>query len=380
MNMIYLDNAATSYPKPKSVAQAMVRYLNEVGAPLNRSVYRSAQEAELVTLSLREQLKRFFRFPEKATHVILTPGNTYGLNLLIKGYLHSGDHVIVSSMEHNAVMRPLLQLSGITFDRLRADSQGFVDPNDIHSLIRPNTRLILMAHGSNVSGAIQDAETIGAIAAQYGIPFALDGAQTAGHFPVDFQRFRLSALSVPGHKGLLGPSGIGALLLTEDMAKKLTPLIAGGTGSVSDSEYLPDYLPDRFESGTMNLPGIYGWEAAMSYLSNRGVDSLREHEKALTRRFLDGILDVPRVRLCGPTGIENRVGVLSLDFLDRDNAAVSYELEQRFGILIRCGLHCAPSAHRSLGTFPKGTVRFSLGYANAEADVDAAITAIRTLA
>lgn len=380
MNMIYLDNAATSYPKPETVAQAMMHYLNEVGAPLNRSVYRSAQEAELVTLSLREQLKRIFRFPEKATHVILTPGNTYGLNLLIKGYLHSGDHVIVSSMEHNAVMRPLLQLSGITFDRLRADSQGFVDPNEIHTLIRPNTRLILMAHGSNVSGAIQDAEAIGAIAAQYGIPFALDGAQTAGHCPVDFQRCRLSALSVPGHKGLLGPSGIGALLLTEDMAKKLTPLIAGGTGSVSDSEYLPDYLPDRFESGTMNLPGIYGWEAAMSYLSNRGVDSLREHEKALTRRFLDGILDVPRVRLCGPTGIENRVGVLSLDFLDRDNAAVSYELEQRFGILIRCGLHCAPSAHRSLGTFPKGTVRFSLGYANTEADVDAAITAIRTLA
>ena len=380
MNMIYLDNAATSYPKPETVAQAMMHYLNEVGAPLNRSVYRSAQEAELVTLSLREQLKRFFRFPEKAAHVILTPGNTYGLNLLIKGYLHPGDHVIVSSMEHNAVMRPLLQLSGITLDRLRADSQGFIDPNDIHSLIRPNTRLILMAHGSNVSGAIQDAETIGAIAAQYGIPFALDGAQTAGHCPVDFQRFRLSALSVPGHKGLLGPSGIGALLLTEDMAKKLTPLIAGGTGSVSDSEYLPDYLPDRFESGTMNLPGIYGWEAAMSYLSNRGIDSLREHEKALTQRFLAGILDVPRVRLCGPTGIENRVGVLSLDFLDRDNAAVSYELEQRFGILIRCGLHCAPSAHKSLGTFPKGTVRFSLGYANTEADVDAAITAIRTLA
>lgn len=380
MNMIYLDNAATSYPKPETVAQAMMHYLNEVGAPLNRSVYRSAQEAELVTLSLREQLKRIFRFPEKATHVILTPGNTYGLNLLIKGYLHPGDHVIVSSMEHNAVMRPLLQLSGITFDRLRADSQGFVDPNEIHTLIRPNTRLILMAHGSNVSGSIQDAEAIGAIAAQYGIPFALDGAQTAGHCPVDFQRCRLSALSVPGHKGLLGPSGIGALLLTEDMAKKLTPLIAGGTGSVSDSEYLPDYLPDRFESGTMNLPGIYGWEAAMSYLSNRGIDSLREHEKALTQRFLAGILDVPRVRLCGPVGTKNRVGVLSLDFMDRDNAAVSYELEQRFGILIRCGLHCAPSAHRSLGTFPKGTVRFSLGYANTEADVDAAIAAIRTLA
>ena len=231
-----------------------------------------------------------------------------------------------------------------------------------------------------MSGSVQDAEAVGAIAAQYGIPFGLDGAQTAGHYPLDFARFQLSALSVPGHKGLLGPSGIGALLLTEDMARKLTPLIAGGTGSVSNSEYLPEYLPDRFESGTMNLPGIYGWESAMTYISERGIDALRAHEVELTKRFLEGIQDIPRVRLCGPTGMENRVGVLSLDFLDRDNAAVSFELEQRFGILIRCGLHCAPSAHRSLGTFPKGTVRFSLGYANTEADVDAAVAAIRALA
>ncbi len=380
MNTIYLDNAATSFPKPEGVAKAMVRYINEVGAPLNRSVYGRAQEAELVTLSLREQLKRFFRFPEKATHVILTPGNTYGLNFLLKGYLHPGDHVIVSGMEHNAVMRPLLQMQEVTFDRLPADPEGFIDPNDIPGLIRPSTKLIVMAHGSNVSGSVQDAETIGQIAAQYGIPFALDGAQTAGHFPLEFQRFRLSALSVPGHKGLLGPSGIGALLLTEEMAGKPTPLVAGGTGSASDSEYLPAFLPDRFESGTLNLPGIYGWDAAMSFISARGIDSLRAHETELTKRFLDGIRDIPRVKLCGPKDLENRVGVLSLDFLDRDNAAVTYELEQRYGILTRCGLHCAPAAHKSLGTFPKGTVRFSLGYANTAADVDAAVAAIRALA
>lgn len=380
MKTIYLDNAATSFPKPESVARAMVRYLNEVGAPLNRSVYQNAQEAELVTLSLREQLKRFFHFPGKATHVILTPGNTYGLNFLIKGYLRPGDHVIVSSMEHNAVMRPLLQMPEVSFDRVQADREGFIDPDDIHTLIRPNTKLILMAHGSNVSGSVQDAEAVGAIAARYGIPFALDGAQTAGHYPLDFQRSQLSALSLPGHKGLLGPSGIGALLVTEEMAKMLTPLVAGGTGSVSDSEYLPAYLPDRFESGTMNLPGIYGWEAAMSYISERGIDSLRAHESQLTKRFLAGIREIPRLRLCGPADTENRVGVISLDFPDRDNAAVSYELEQCYGILIRCGLHCAPSAHKSLGTFPKGTVRFSLGYANTEADVDAAVAAIRTLA
>ena len=380
MNTIYLDNAATSFPKPETVTLAMVRYLTEVGAPLNRSVYENAQEAELVTLSLREKLKHFFRFPEKATHVILTPGNTFGLNQLIQGYLHPGDHVIVSSMEHNAVMRPLLRMPEFSFDRVQADGNGSIDPNDVRPLIRPNTRLILMAHGSNVSGTVQDAEAVGRIAAEYGIPFALDGAQTAGHFPLDFQKFNLSALSVPGHKGLLGPSGIGALLVTEEMANKLTPLVAGGTGSASDSEYLPPFLPDRFESGTMNLPGIYGWEAAMAYVSDRGVGSLRSHEETLTKHFLEGVRDIPHVRLCGPWETENRVGVLSLDFTARDNAAVAYELEQRYGILVRCGLHCAPSAHKSLGTFPRGTVRFSLGYANRSADVDAALAAIRALA
>jgi len=380
MKTIYLDNAATSFPKPETVSEAMARYVREVGAPLNRSVYGSAQEAELLTLSLREEIKRFFHFPERATHVILTPGNTYGLNFVLKGYLRPGDHVIVSAMEHNAVMRPLLQLPQVSFDRIPADETGFIDPAAIPGHIRPNTRLIIMAHGSNVSGSVQDAEAIGAIAAEHSIPFVLDGAQTAGHFPVDFQRFRLSALSVPGHKGLLGPSGIGALLLTDDFAGKLSPLIAGGTGSASDSEYLPASLPDRFESGTMNLPGIYGWEAAMSFVLARGIDGLRAHELALTKRFLAGIRDIPGLRLCGPVETDRRVGVVSLDFVRRDNAAISFELEQRFGILVRCGLHCAPAAHRSLGTFPGGTVRFSLGYANTEADVDAALVAIRTLA
>ena len=379
MKTIYLDNAATSFPKPEGVARAMVRYVNEVGAPLNRSVYGSAREAELVTLSLREKLKTFFRFPEKATHVILTPGNTYALNFILKGYLRPGDHVIVSSMEHNAVMRPLLQLKGVSFDRVMADETGLLDPEAIRPLIRPNTRLILMAHGSNVSGAVQDGAAIGRIAGERGIPFVLDAAQTAGHFPVDFQAFGLSGLCVPGHKGLLGPAGIGAMLVTDDLAKQLTPPIAGGTGSASDSEELPNFLPDRFESGTMNLPGIFGWEAAMDCIMDRGIDALRAHEKALTARFIAGVLDIPRVRLCGPTDITRRVGVISLDFLNRDNAAVAFQLEQDYGILIRCGLHCAPSAHKTLGTFPRGTVRFSLGFANTEADVDAALAAIRAL-
>ena len=379
MKQIYLDNAATSYPKPDTVPQAMVRYIQQVGAPLNRSGYRSAQEAELTTLSLRERIKRFFYFPEKATHVVLTPGNTYSINYVLKGYLHPGDHVIVSAMEHNAVMRPLLQMEGVSFDRLPADEEGFVNPKELTGLIRNNTRLLIMAHGSNVSGSVQDAKQIGNIAAAHGIPFVLDGAQTAGHYPVDYEDLALSALCIPAHKGLLGPGGIGALLLSDEFARKLTPLVAGGTGSVSDSELLPAYLPDRFESGTMNLPGIYGWEAAMAFVEAQGVKALRVHEAELTGRFIKGLSTVQNVRLCGPKDIESRVGVISLDFLNKDNGAIAYELEQQFGILTRSGLHCAPSAHKSLGTFPRGTVRFSLGYANTKEEVDTALEAIEKL-
>lgn len=346
---------------------------------MNRSGYRSAQEAELTTLSLRERIKRFFNFPDKATHVVLTPGNTYSINYVLKGYLHPGDHVIVSAMEHNAVMRPLLQMEGVSFDRLPADEEGFVNPKELTGLIRNNTRLIIIAHGSNVSGSVQDAKQIGNIAAAHGIPFVLDGAQTAGHYPVDYEDLALSALCIPAHKGLLGPGGIGALLLSDEFARKLTPLVAGGTGSVSDSELLPAYLPDRFESGTMNLPGIYGWEAAMAFVEAQGVKALRVHEAELTGRFIEGLSTVQNVRLCGPKDIESRVGVISLDFLNKDNGAMAYELEQQFGIMTRCGLHCAPSAHKSLGTFPRGTVRFSLGYANTKEDVDTALEAIEKL-
>ena len=271
MNAIYLDNAATSFPKPEGVSTAMKTYLDQVGATINRSVYGSAQDAGLVTLQLRQRLKKLFHFPEAVTHVILTPGATWGLNMAIKGFLKKGDHCIVSSMEHNAVMRPLLQLPGVEFDRIPCNREGLLNPADVEKLIRPNTRLLVMAHGSNVCGSVQDARAVGELCRKHGIAFVLDAAQTAGHYPVDFEAFGLSALCVPGHKGLLGPSGIGALLMTDVFAKTLDPIVAGGTGSASDSEYLPDYLPDRFESGTPNLPGIYGWEAALQYVETRGV-------------------------------------------------------------------------------------------------------------
>lgn len=379
MDAIYLDNAATSFPKPEGVSDRMKFYLDCVGANVNRSVYTAAQEAGLVTLTLRQRLARLFRFPEPPTHVILTPGATAALNMLISGLLRPGDHCIVSSMEHNAVMRPLLRLPGVEVSRIPCDSRGFADVDALPGLFRENTRLVLVAHGSNVCGAVQDAAAIGRICAARGVPFALDAAQTAGHFPIDFQALGLSALAVPGHKGLLGPGGVGALLLRDELAQRLTPLIAGGTGSASDSEYLPPYLPDRFESGTANLPGYYGWEAALRFVEDRGVAALRRHEMALCTRFLDGLTDMEHLRLVGPRDPERRVGVISVDFLRRDNAEMAYELETRYGILTRCGLHCAPSAHKALGTFPQGTVRFSLGWASTEADVDAALAALRAL-
>ena len=379
METIYLDNAATSFPKPEGVSSAMKMYMDHVGATINRSVYGSAQDAGLVTLQLRESLARLFHFTEPATHVILTPGATWSLNMAIKGFLKPGDHCIVSSMEHNAVMRPLLQLTGVELDRIPCGRDGLLDPADIEPLIRPNTKLLVMAHGSNVCGSVQDAAAVGKICARHGIAFVLDAAQTAGHYPVDFEAFGLSALSVPGHKGLLGPSGIGALLMTDAFARQLDPIVAGGTGSASDSEYLPDYLPDRFESGTPNLPGIYGLEAAVRFVQSRGIAALRQHEMALCQRFLDGLREIPGVNLCGTWEPDRRVGVISVDFMDQDNAMAAFRLETEYGILTRCGLHCAPSAHKMLDTFPRGTVRFSLGFASTEADVDAALTAIRAV-
>lgn len=371
-----MDNAATSYPKPEGVSAAMKAYLDEVGATINRSVYRSAQDAGLVTLQLRQRLKKIFHFPGSVTHVILTPGMTWSVNMAIRGFLKSGDHCLVSSMEHNAVMRPLLSMEGVEVERIPCDQEGLLDPAAIEGLIRPNTRMLVMAHGSNVCGSVQDAAAVGEICEKHGIAFVLDAAQTAGHYPVDFAAFRLSALCVPGHKGLLGPGGIGALLLRHDFAERLRPIVAGGTGSASDSEYLPAYLPDRFESGTPNLPGIYGWEAALRYVESRGVDALREHEMALCERFLAGLVGA---RLVGTRDLSRRVGVIALDFPGQDNAEVAFRLESEFGILTRCGLHCAPSAHKTLDTFPRGVVRFSLGFASTKEEVDAVLAAVKAV-
>ena len=371
---IYLDNGATSFPKAPGVGEAMLDYVNNIGANVNRSTYEASSEAEMVLIECRERLCTLFG-TEDITHAVFTPG----MNMLLKGFLSPGDHVIVSSLEHNAMMRPIRQLEaqGVEFSRIPADSCGITDPKDILPLIRPNTRLVAIMHASNVCGTLLPVKEISDICRERGLPVILDAAQTAGHYPVNMKELGLSALCVPGHKGLLGPQGIGALMLDEEFAKRVEPLISGGTGSASDSELLPPYMPDRFESGTLNIPGIFGLNAALRFILEKGVQAFRAHEEKLTKRFTDGLEGLP-LRLAGTKEISKRVGVISIDFTGRDNAEVAYELDKR-GIMTRCGLHCAPSAHKTLGTFPQGTVRFSIGYANAECDVDAAISAIKEI-
>lgn len=377
---IYLDNGATSFPKAPGVGAAMARYIEEVGANISRSTYRSATDAAMTVLDTRDLLARLFHFPGPASHVVFTPGATYGLNQVLRGLLRPGDHVVVSSMEHNAVMRPLTDLAdaGVSFTRIPADGDGLTNPADLPPLLRPETKLVLVSHASNVSGSVFPLAEVSAICREPGIPLAVDAAQTAGHLPIDFAALGLAALCVPGHKGLLGPQGIGALLLAEDFAKRLTPLVTGGTGSASDSERQATYMPDRFESGTLNLPGVFGLHAALEYVLARGVDELHRHEMALTKRLLAGLDGLP-VRVAGPRGTERRVGVVSLDFTGLDNAEAAFQLEQRFGVLTRCGLHCAPNAHKTLGTFPQGTVRLSAGHATTEAEIDRAVEAVRII-
>lgn len=380
MKEIYLDNAATSFPKAPGVGDAMHRYIDEIGANVGRGSYRLALNAAMVTLETREALARLFNFSGTPNEVILTPGLTTGLNMILFGFLKPGDHIIVSSMEHNAVMRPLCDLAnnGVAYSRIPADQNGVADISSIRLLLKPNTKLILISHASNVSGTLFPLEELAVLCREFGLPLVVDAAQTAGHYPINFSELGLGALCVPGHKGLLGPQGIGAVLMDKDFARQCRPLIFGGTGSSSDSECQPELLPDRFESGTLNVPGVFGLHAALGFVLKERVEQLGEQEMHLTALLLDGLADLP-VRVAGLAGTSHRVGVVSVDFPGRDNADVTFRLEQEYGILTRCGLHCAPNAHKSLGTFPRGTVRLSVGWANSEDDINAAVAAIKNI-
>lgn len=381
MKNLYLDNGATSFPKAPGVSEAMCEYIDKIGANINRATYSNAKSAAHLVLDTRTQVAELVGYKGSETHVILTPGATFSLNTMIKGYLKAGDHAIVSSFEHNAVMRPLTELSknGVEFSRIKADKNGISDMAHAESLFKENTKLAIINHASNVSGSIFPLKEFAVLCHNKGVKLVVDASQSLGHLKINFDELSLSGLAAPGHKGLLGPQGLGIMVLSEDFAKELDAIVLGGTGSFSESEEQVDMLPDKFESGTSNIPAIFGLHASLNYIKSIGIAKIREHDIKLSARFIEK-LEGADVRILGGKSVDNRVGVVSVDFKNIDNAEAAYELESKYGIMTRVGLHCAPNAHKTLGSFPNGSVRFSFSIFNTESEIDYAAEAVKKIA
>ena len=383
MKKLYLDNASTTFPKPEAVSRAVYEYMTAQGANINRGCYDSAYDVEELVFETRQMLCDLFHGSD-CKNVVFTKNVTESLNVILKGFLKPGDHVLVSSMEHNAMMRPIRQLekTGVAFDRIPCDEQGDLRLDEMEQLLRPNTKAIAMMHASNVCGTVLPIAEVGAFCHAHNLKFIVDCAQTAGVFPIDMDAMHIDALAFTGHKGLLGPQGIGGFLLKEEMIGLIDPLLSGGTGSISHTEETPTFMPDRFEPGTMNLPGIMGLHAGLAWLEETGIENVRNHELALTARFLSGLerLEGERmIRIVGRRDTECRTGVVSIQTLSKELSQAAFELDANYGIQTRVGLHCAPSAHQTLGTYPTGTIRFSFGWFNRDADVEAALNALEEI-
>ena len=384
MDAIYLDNASTTFPKPKAVPEAMYHYMTRSGSNINRGCYDRAYAVEEMVYETRQMLCSLFG-GEDCRNVAFTKNVTESLNVILKGLLKPGDHVLVSSMEHNAVMRPLVQLEkqGISFSRIPCRRDGSLILEEMAPLVKKETRAVVMTHASNVCGTMMPYEQVGAFCRERGLLFIADTAQTAGVWPLDMEHMKIDALAFTGHKGLLGPQGIGGFLLGEKLLPQMESLIAGGTGSISHTEVMPDFMPDRFEAGTMNLPGIVGLHAGLVWIRETGMEQIRSHELALTRQFLEGLKSMDpyekRLRVVGKKDTEGRTGVVSVQTVRRELAQTAYELDVQYGIMTRVGLHCAPSAHQTLGTFPTGTIRFSFGWWNTREEAALALQALDEL-
>ena len=391
MQQLYLDNASTSFPKPREVSDAVYHYMTGVGSNIGRGGYASAYAAEETVFAARQLLCDFFG-GDDPKNVVFTKNITESLNVLLRGLLHAGDHVLVSAMEHNAVMRPLQLLghelaadeqpsaAAITFSRIPCDREGNLQLAYLPKLMRANTKAIIMTHASNVCGTLLPVAMVGAFCKEQGLFFILDSAQSAGLFPINMQELGVDALAFTGHKGLLGPQGIGGFILREHMVEQVAPLLVGGTGSLSHTERTPGFMPDKFEAGTLNLPGIAGLAAGVGWLKERGLERIRAHELALTAQLLAGLATLEQqglLRIVGRRDCEQRTSVVSIAHTHQDIALVAYELAEKYGIATRVGLHCAPNAHKTLGTYPTGTLRFSLGWHNNEAEVATALAALK---
>lgn len=380
LERVYLDNAATSWPKPPAVWDEQDRYQRRNGASAGRGGYREARESARQLDETRRLLADLLG-ADKPQRMIFAENATGALNLALKGHLQPGDHVVTTAMEHNSVLRPLEALrerGGITVTRVPASEEGFVSTADVAQALRAETRLIAVQHASNVSGTVQPVAEICRLAREWGIVTLVDAAQTAGSLPIDIGAWGADLVAVPGHKGLLGPLGTGALYVAEGVV--LRTVTEGGTGSRSELDRQPEDWPDRHEAGSHNLPGLVGWAQGLAYLRARSVASVRQEKLVHLRRLLGGLRGIEGVRVVGPLDPERNAGVVSFTVAEWEPAVFAEELDRRFRVQARPGLHCAPGAHRALGTFPQGTVRFSLGPFNTAEQIDRAVEAVEELA
>ncbi|MBS5823715.1 MAG: aminotransferase class V-fold PLP-dependent enzyme [Clostridium argentinense] len=369
---VYLDNGATSYPKPQSVYNDMFNYMTKIGSNVGRGASSSSLMGNKIIYEARKTLIEFFNF-DKIENVIFTPNITYSLNMLIKGSVKKGWHVITSVMDHNSTLRALHTLSEnniIELDIVGASKEGFINIEELKNKIKNNTKLIVLSHASNIVGSIQPLEKIGKLCREKNIYFIVDSAQSAGALEVDFKKLNCSALAFTGHKSLLGPQGIGGFLIDDEFNSECIPIIEGGTGSVSSSVIQPQFMPDKFESGTMNAPAIAGLLAGIKFINSEGINTIKEHEEYLTDKFLTGLLNMKDIIIYGNKSTENRTSTISLNSTKIDNSELGFTLDSEYGIITRTGLHCAPLAHEAVGSYPNGSIRFSFGYFNDLKDVN----------
>jgi cysteine desulfurase family protein len=382
MEVVYLDNAATSFPKPEATLEAMMRYQRTIGGSPGRSGHGLSIEAARVVFETRETLARLFNVDDPL-RIVFTKNATEALNIALIGLLKPGDHVITTGMEHNSVMRPLRFLTsrGIDLSVVPTSDRGELDPDDIRAAFRTNTRAVVLTHASNVTGTILPVKEVGVLIRERGdMALCVDAAQTAGALPIDVETMALDLLAFTGHKSLYGPQGTGGLYIRKGLDEKIAPLMRGGTGSRSEFEEQPDFMPDKYECGTPNTIGLAGLGAGAAFILEQGVEAVRAKESALTRRFLDHLQELgERVTVYGPLTMQNRIPLISFNLRDITPSDAALYFDEQWGIMCRPGLHCAPAAHRTIGTFPQGTVRFSFGFFNTEEHIDLAAKALRQL-
>ncbi len=376
--MIYFDNAATSYPKPEEVYQAVNKCMRDAGANPGRSGHKLSMEAGRIILEARELLAELFH-ARKSENIIFGLNATDALNTAIKGIIKPGEHIITTSMEHNSVLRPLKQLEqyGVETTIVQCSATGELDLKALEQAIKSNTKMIVTTHASNVTGTILPIQGIGELARKQNLVYIVDTAQTAGIYELDVNELNVDILVFTGHKGLMGPQGVGGFYVKNSSI--LRQMREGGTGSMSESLLQPDLLPDKYESGTPNTPGIAGLAAGLSFIKKVGIEEIRYHEEQLTAYFLEQVSAIDEILVYGPKNIKKQGAVVSLNINDRTSSEVSFMLDQRYDIATRPGLHCAPLAHRTIGTNEMGAVRFSFGYFNKREEVDKAIKALKSI-